>query len=205
MPNAREIETITARYVNPVKAGGKFASIKTPGNKTYYAEPHVIERVQHNQTIAVDVETQLWGKGTEKERKVPVIIRVLDEAPRVAGTQAPEGTAMQPMYRKNSVEESAEMFVRGVMCSVFHGLGTVPDARTIANMVYHLRQAWTAGFAADLKPLPPKAEPPPAKAVAAEGPTAEGFKQLGQALKSGVPETLRKSLDEALGGDQVPF
>lgn len=132
--------TIVCKYVNQPKPGGKFASIKDQTNNVWWAEPHVFAAVQVGQQITIEYADQQWGRGATA-RTVQVVNRVLDEAPRTQGTQAPQIIA----------DKDCRIFVCGFLQSLYHGTGTYPGADALMEIIYATRCAYETAFAKPLK------------------------------------------------------
>lgn len=186
--------TIQAKFVNPIKAGGKFGSIKDSTDHLWWcSDPGILSSIQKGQSLTISYTTQKWSKGP-----VDVIEQVLDGAPRTQGTQAPQPTPQhpaQPSYRTKTIDESVEIFVCAMLPRIFQGTGQIPSTTELASMIYNIRRAWVTAMQAPITPLPRRND----KIDAA--PPVAGFKPVGQA----IPETLRKSISDDLDGDSIPF
>lgn len=184
-------DTITAVQVYNARQGKKFGKFVDQNGNEWMAQKFITEPIQRGQTITIEHHEETWG-----QQKVKVVNRVLDEAPRTGGTQAPHPTPekpAQPSYRTKTIDESVEIFVCAMLPRIFQGTGQIPGVTELASMIYNIKRAWVTAMQAPITPLPPRNK--------TEAVPAQGFKTAGQA----VPETLRKSLSDDLGGDAIPF
>lgn len=143
--------TIVAKFVNPIKTGGKFGSIKDSTDNVWWtSNASILAEVQKGQTLTLSYNQQTWGKGADA-KKVNVIEEVLDEAPRTGGTQAP------PMP---VTDKDCRIFVCGFLQSLYHGTGTYPGADALMDIIFATRCAYEAAFAKLLRAPTGRPQPP---------------------------------------------
>jgi hypothetical protein len=147
--------TIIAKFVNPIKAGGKFGSIKdSTDNMWWTSDPTILSTIQKGQQITLSYNPQTWGKGTDAKR-VNVIEEVLDEAPRTQGTQAPQIVT----------DKDTRIFVCGFLQHLFQGTGKFPGAQELQTIIYATRCAYETAFGRRVQIITPRGAQAPQAAA----------------------------------------
>jgi len=147
--------TVTIQYVNEVKPGKKWGSVKTPEGVIFGVPPQLLPQFQAGGTYTIDyTEGDSGFKGVNNvwpaqgapvappqpvQQPMPPMPAPMPSAP----VPAPGGHTGPPGMGIDAKAE--DIFVTGVVGRCFHGTGTLPDAGTLTEIMQNLRMAWKAG------------------------------------------------------------